>query len=100
MIRRTHNEPVDITYFLSNAPADTSLDTLAHVAGSRYHVEHLLEEAKGRAGLAQYQVRHWHSWYRHMTLALIAHTWLTLVRHDDAQKKSAAAAFLAAAQSG
>lgn len=87
LVRRTRSDPVDITYFLSNAPAETTLDTLAQVAGSRYHVEHLLEEAKGSTGLGHYEVRYWHSWYRHMTLALMAHAWLTLLRQADAQKK-------------
>lgn len=100
VIRRTVDQPPDTTYFLSNAPADTPLETLAQVGGARYHVEHLLEEAKGTAGLGQYEVRYWHSWYRHMTLALIAHTWLTVLRHADAQKKPRPAAFLAAVQSG
>lgn len=100
VVRRTVAEPPDTTYFLSNAPADTTLETLAQVGGARYHVEHLLEEAKGTAGLGQYEVRYWHSWYRHMTLALVAHTWLTLLRHADAQKKPGAAAVLAAVQSG
>jgi SRSO17 transposase len=100
VVRRTVDEPPDTTYFLSNAPADTPLETLAQVGGARYHVEHLLEEAKGTAGLGHYEVRYWHSWYRHMTLALIAHTWLTLLRHLDAQKKSRPTAFLAAVQSG
>ncbi len=98
VVRRTRSSPPDVTYFLSNAPTETTLDTLAQVAGSRYHVEHLLEEAKGSAGLGQYEVRHWHSWYRHMTLALMAHSWLTLIRHADAQKKSPRSAVLAAAQ--
>jgi SRSO17 transposase len=100
VIRRTVTESPDITYFLSNAPSSTPLDTLAQVGGVRYHVEHLLEEAKGRAGLGQYEVRYWHSWYRHMTLALIAHTWLTLLRQADAQKKSRPASLLAADQPG
>ncbi|MEP7287373.1 MAG: hypothetical protein ABI947_16575 [Chloroflexota bacterium] len=38
---------------LSNADSTTPLDVLAQVGGSRYEVEHLLEEAKGRAGLGQ-----------------------------------------------
>lgn len=97
VVRRTRNSPPDVTYFLSNAPLQTTLDTLAQVAGSRYHVEHLLEEAKGSAGLGQYEVRHWHSWYRHMTLALMAHSWLTLIRHADAKKKSLSPAVLAVA---
>lgn len=96
LVRRTRTDPADITYFLSNAPADTPLDTLAQVAGSRYQVEHLLEEAKGSAGLAHYEVRHWHSWYRHMTFALMAHAWLTLIRLADAQKNILAPAILAA----
>lgn len=100
LVRRSPSTPADITYFLSNAPVHTDLDTLVAVAVARYHVEPLLEEAKGTAGLAHYEVRHWHSWYRHMTLALLAHTWLTTLRHDDAQKKSAPAALLALAQSG
>src|SRR5258708_206429 len=100
LIRRTVAEPPDTTYYLSNAPHDTLLETLAQVGGSRYHAEHLLEEAKGSAGLGQYEVRYWHSWYRHMTLALIAHTWLTLLRHADAKKKSRPLALLVAYHSG
>ena len=100
LVRRSLSNPADFTYFLSNAPVHTDLDTLVAVAGARYHIEHLLEEAKGTAGLGHYEVRHWQSWYRHMTLALLAHTWLTTLRHGDAQKKSAPTALLAAVQSG
>jgi SRSO17 transposase len=100
VVRRTVAEPPDTTYFLSNAPSQTALETLAQVGGARYHIEHLLEEAKGSAGLGQYEVRYWHSWYRHMTLALLAHTWLTLLRHADAQKKSTPAPLLASGKFG
>lgn len=100
VVRRTVTEPPDATYFLSNADSTTPLEVLAQVGGSRYQVEHLLEEAKGSAGLGQYEVRYWHSWYRHMTLALIAHTWLTLLRHEEAQKKSQPTSLLASAESG
>jgi SRSO17 transposase len=100
LIRRSLVDPTDLTYFLSNAPADTARDVLVQVAGSRYHVEHLLEEAKGIAGLGQYEVRYWHSWYRHMTLALMAHAWLTLIRHADAQKKSPPTSRLATVELG
>jgi SRSO17 transposase len=100
LIRHSLVDPTDFTYCLSNAPANTALDVLVQVAGSRYHVEHLLEEAKGVAGLGQYEVRYWHSWYRHMTLALMAHAWLILIRHADAKKKRLAAPLLAALQPG
>jgi SRSO17 transposase len=31
-------------------------------------------------GLDQYEVRCWHGWYRHITLALLAHAFLTVMR--------------------
>ncbi len=71
---------------LAHAPADTPLATLARVAATRYTVEQCLEEAKGEAGLDQYEVRRWHSWHRHITLALMAHTWLAAVRAEAAEK--------------
>jgi SRSO17 transposase len=100
LVRRSVTEPLDFTYCLSNAPRETPLHVLAEVAGSRYHIEHLLEEAKGTTGLADYEVRTYPSWYRHMTLALMAHAWLTLLRQADAQKNTPAAPLLVTAKSG
>jgi hypothetical protein len=42
------------------------------VAGTRWTVEECFEAAKGEVGLDQYEVRSWHGWYRHITLAMIA----------------------------
>lgn len=79
----------EITYYLSNAPLDTPLHTLAEIASSRWRIELLLKEAKKEAGLDEYEVRYWHSWYRHITLSMMAHTWLTLLRHEEREKKGA-----------
>jgi len=87
LIRRSVGEKTTCKYALSNAPADTPLAELATIALARHPIEHLLEEAKSEAGLADYEVRHWHSWYRHITLSLLAHTWLSLIRHEQRQKK-------------
>jgi SRSO17 transposase len=76
------------TFWLSNAPSDTSLVDLAVVALSRHPIEKLLEEAKGDVGMADYDVRHWHGWHRHMTLVMMAHAWLKLLQHDQREKKS------------
>ncbi|MCX6021881.1 MAG: IS701 family transposase, partial [Chloroflexi bacterium] len=38
-----------------------------------------LESAKGEVGLDQYPVRRWTGWYRHITLALLAHAYLTVL---------------------
>lgn len=54
--------------------------TLAEVAGKRWSVEISFEEAKGEAGLDEYEVRKWESWYRHITLSLLAHAYLAVCR--------------------
>ena len=88
LIRRSLSEPTAYKYFLSNAPPTTALVTLTEVALARHHIEQLLEEAKSHAGLADYEVRHWPSWQRHMTLALMAHTWLTLFQEPVVREKN------------
>lgn len=83
LVRRNLHNPNDCDYFLANAPEDSLLDTLVMVASARHHIEEALEEGKGQAGLADYQVRFWHSWYRHITLSMAAHTLLTLLRLES-----------------
>jgi SRSO17 transposase len=89
MARRSITDPTEIAYYLAFAPAETSLQTLVQVAGARWTVEQCLEEAKGEVGLDQYQVRSWQSWHRHITLSLLAHTFLAWLRqtHDERGKK-------------
>jgi SRSO17 transposase len=85
--RRSVSDPTDVAYYLSNAPADTPLLKLAQVASTRYTVEQCIEEAKGETGLDEYEVRFWHSWHRHITLSMMAHTWLASVRYQATEKK-------------
>ena len=90
LARRSLSDPTDIAYYLACAPAETSLQTLVWVAGTRWAVEESLETAKGEVGLDQYEVRKWTGWYRHITLALLAHAFLTVTRAqavgNDGQK--------------
>jgi SRSO17 transposase len=85
--RRSLTDPTDITYFLSNAPLETALEQLAQVAAARATIEQCLEAAKGETGLDEYEVRYWHSWHRHITLAMMAQTWLAAVRSRTTAKK-------------
>ncbi len=87
LARRSVSDPTDIAYYLSNAPVDTPLLKLAQVASTRYTVEQCIEEAKGETGLDEYEVRYWHSWHRHITLSMMAHTWLASVRYQATEKK-------------
>ena len=44
-------------YYLSNAPADASLETLAYVGGSRWRIETEFETEKSDVGLDEYETR-------------------------------------------
>jgi len=59
-------------YSLTNQPEDTPLETLVCMQGQRYWVERAFEDAKGEAGMADYQVRGWFGWHHHMALVMMA----------------------------
>lgn len=87
LARRSTTDPTEIACYLSNAPLETDLLTLAQVASTRYTVEQCIEEAKGETGLDHYEVRYWHSWYRHITLSMMAHAWLASIRLKHQREK-------------
>src|SRR5215472_7963044 len=68
----------ELAYYLCCAPAGTADDELIRVAGSRWAVEECFQTAKNEAGLDQYQVRRDDAWYRHITLAMLAHAYLAV----------------------
>jgi SRSO17 transposase len=72
VLRRPVGENGVLRYAFSSAPADTPLYRLAAMQCRRYWVERALEDAKGEAGLSQYQVRGWRGWHHHMTMTLLA----------------------------
>jgi SRSO17 transposase len=42
------------------------------------------EQAKGEVGLDEYEARKWEPWYRHVTLSLLAHAYLAVLRSEAA----------------
>ena len=80
LLRRKIDKPTELAYYRVFAPARASLQEVVKVAGTRWAVEECFETAKGEVGLDQYEVRSWAGWYRHITLALLAHAYLTVVR--------------------
>lgn len=80
LVRRSLEDPTDLATFVCCAPAETPLTTLVQVAGSRWRIECAFEEAKGEVGLDEYEVRSYAGWYRHVTLACLAHALLTVMR--------------------
>src|SRR5215213_1015173 len=79
-IRAKIDQPDDLAFFLTLAPAGTPLETLVRIAGTRWTIEACFEAAKGEVGLDQYEVRSWTGWHRHITLAMLAHAYLGVVR--------------------
>jgi SRSO17 transposase len=80
LIRRSIAQPEELTFYLTYAPQSTTLAALARVAGTRWTIESLFEAAKGEVGLDDYEVRSWTGWHRHITLAMLAHATLTVLR--------------------
>ena len=86
LARRSVSHPHEITYYLVAGPTEVTLAQVVRAAGTRWQVEESFELAKQQVGLDDYEVRNWHGWYRHITLAMVALAFLTVVK-GAAQKK-------------
>ncbi|HXR60523.1 MAG TPA: IS701 family transposase, partial [Solirubrobacterales bacterium] len=90
LVRRKLDEPDELAFHLTLAPEGTDLATLVRVAGTRWTIESCFEAAKGEVGLDQYEVRSWTGWHRHVTLAMLAHAYLAVVRKAAVRGRGAA----------
>jgi SRSO17 transposase len=68
----------ELAYFRCWSRHPVTLPELAAVAGARWGIEDCFAESKGEAGLDHYQVRKYRAWYRHVTLAMLAHAFLAV----------------------
>ena len=90
LVRRSLDDPEELAYYIAAGPRRTTLTRLAKTAGARWSIEGGFESAKQEVGLADYEVRSWTGWHRHVTLSLLAHAVLAAVRKlaDGPPKKS------------
>jgi len=79
LVRRSRRDG-ELAFYACYGPAATPLIGLVRVAGTRWAVEEGFQQAKGEVGLDHYEVRKWPGWYRHVTLALLAHAFLAVTR--------------------
>ena len=79
LVRRSRRDG-ELAFYACYGPAGTSLVGLVRVAGTRWAIEEGFQQAKGEVGLDHYEVRRWPGWYRHITLALLAHAFLVVTR--------------------
>jgi SRSO17 transposase len=69
---------LELAFFRCWSPRPVTLPELVAVAGARWAVEDCFAEAKNETGLDHYQVRRYRAWYRHVTLAMLAHAFLAV----------------------
>jgi SRSO17 transposase len=78
LIRRSLTDPREQAYSFVFAPKGTTLQAMVEAIGARWHIEEDFETTKDM-GLDQYEVRSWIGWYRHITLVMLAHAFLTAI---------------------
>ena len=88
LIRRSIGDPREKTYYFVFAPQGTTLQEMVKAIGAGFHIEEDFETAKD-LGLDHYEIRSFLGWYRHITLCLLAHAFLTGI---CAQEKATACA--------
>ena len=86
LARRSVEKPDEMAYYACCAPDQTPLEELVRIAGTRWIIKEGFEEAKGEVGLDHYEVRKWEGWYRHITLSLLAHAYLAVIRSQALKK--------------
>jgi SRSO17 transposase len=84
------SNPDDVAYYVVFAPAETTPHDWVDVAGRRWTIEESFEHAKDESGLDEYEVRHYHGWYRYITLVMLAQLFLNALRlqAQQAEKNS------------
>jgi SRSO17 transposase len=86
MIRRSIDDG-ELAFYRCYNPRHEPVGELVRVAGARWPIEECFGAGKGQVGLDHYQVRLYHAWYRHITLSMLAHTFLAILAHQHRAKK-------------
>lgn len=80
IIRRNIDDPTEIKYYFSNAPAEIDPLELVRISGMRWPVETISRTGKVEVGFDHYELRSWLGWHHHMFFAFLAHLFLVRMR--------------------
>lgn len=86
LVLRRNPDGGEPKYYLSNAPVDTPLLTLAQVGAKRWPIETEFQMEKNETGLDEYEVRSWQGWHHHITMALLAGIFLLRLQQEWGEK--------------
>ena len=78
LLIRRNDKTGELAYYRCYSPQPVTLTDYVRVAGWRWKVEESFQTGKGLTGLDEHQVRTWTSWYRWITLAMLAHAFLVV----------------------
>lgn len=87
LIARNPLKPDEIKYFLSNAPASTSIEQLLLVAFNRWRVERCFQDQKQDIGLDAWEGRKYLGLKRHLILSSVSYLFLAMMREKLGGKK-------------
>ncbi len=90
LVLRRNQDGSEGRCYLSNAPAETGLWTLARVCSRRWPIETEFQIEKGDVGMDEYEVRSWRGWHHHIVLSLLAGAFLLTLQQDWGKKDAAA----------
>ena len=79
IVARNALDHKEVKFFVSNAPSDTSVQTLLLVAFSRWRVERCFEDQKQEVGLDQWEGRSWLGLKRHLILTSVSYLFLAKI---------------------
>jgi hypothetical protein len=87
IIARNFEDPQEIKFFISNAPAGTPLEVFLHVAFSRWRIERCFEDEKTELGLSHFEGRSYQGLLRHLIVTSLSHLFLAEVYQSLGGKK-------------
>jgi SRSO17 transposase len=87
IVARDVLNPAELKFFVSNAPAGTSVQTMLLVAFSRWRVERCFEDQKSEIGLDQYEGRRYQGLKRHLILSCVSYLFLSRMRQEFGGEK-------------
>lgn len=84
VMRRTSDG--DITYALSNAPANTPLERLAWLKCQRWFIERANQDAKSETGWDEFQAQKYRAWQHQLALTILATWFIAQTKWEWAQQ--------------
>lgn len=76
----------DMSYSLSNAPADTALERLAWLKCQRYFVERANQDSKSEVGWDDLRAQKYRAWEHHLAMTIMATWYIAEAKLDWAQQ--------------